>query len=111
MDNAVLKGPALERIRGIHDLSREFNALTGKPHQERLLELMRAHIPEIEELAREGDPHYLIETGDLLILCFELLLEGKADIDEVTRKCFERYENKLTGLIQRHQQTTEGPQS
>ena len=54
---------------------------------------------EIEKLADKKDPHYLIETGDLLILCFELLLEAGVDIDEVVLKCFERYEKKLGELI------------
>ena len=91
---------ALKRIRGIHARSKEFNKRVGMPHQERLLDLMRKHIDEIETLARAGDPHYLVETGDLLILCYELLLESGASIDEVTLKCFERYEKKLKQLIE-----------
>ncbi|MEW5895197.1 MAG: hypothetical protein AB1650_05525 [Candidatus Omnitrophota bacterium] len=90
---------ASNRLKEIHGLSLKFNKLVGKPHQERLLELMRKHVDEIEDLVQKNDPHYLIETGDLLILCFELLLEGGADMDEVMLKCFGRYERKLTGLI------------
>ena len=101
MVKRVMTSEALERIKGIHQFSRLFNAIVGKPHQERLLELMRKHVDEIEELAGTEDPHYLIETGDLLILCFELLLEGGADVDGVTEKCFGRYEEKLKDLIEK----------
>lgn len=99
MGNTVLHDIALMRIKEIHHLSQKFNAMVNKPHQDRLLELMHKHIDEITELAENKNPHYLIETGDLLILCFELLLEGKADIDEVTEKCFGRYERKLSELM------------
>jgi hypothetical protein len=101
MGNTVLYDIALKRIKQIHRLSQEFNAIVHKPHQDRLLELMHKHIDEITELAENKNPHYLIETGDLLILCFELLLEGQADIDEVTEKCFGRYERKLNELIEK----------
>ena len=99
MTDKVLYDGALDRIKKIHQLSQKFNSMLGKPHQERLLELMRKHIDEIEKLADKKDPHYLIETGDLFILCFELLLEAGVDIDEVVLKCFERYEKKLGELI------------
>jgi hypothetical protein len=97
-ENVLLPG-ALERVKAIHQLSLKYNRLVGKPHQERLLELMRHHIEEIEELARGGDEHYLIETGDLLVLCCELLLEAGASVNGVTTVCFGRYEKKLQELI------------
>lgn len=100
MRDKVVEQQALKRIKAIHQLSQRVNAMLGKPHQGRLLELMRKHIDEIEQLAAQQDPHYVIETGDLLILCFELLLEGGADIEEVSLTCFERYEKKLMELIE-----------
>jgi hypothetical protein len=100
MKEEVVNKRSLNRIRNIHQLSQRFNMMVDKPHQERLLELMRQHVDEIEQLADRKDPHYLVETGDLLILCFELLLEGGCSIDEVTQKCFGRYERKLTALIE-----------
>mgnify|MGYP001005871848 CR=1 FL=1 len=100
MKKRIMDAQALERIRAIHQQSAEFNRLVKKPHDERLLELMRKHVEEIQELRNLGDPHYLVETGDLLILCYELLIEGGASIDEVTRQCFERYERKLAHLIE-----------
>ena len=102
MDEGVVEKKALGRIKNIHQLSLKFNEMVGKSHQERLLELMRKHVDELEELANKKDPHYLIETGDLLILCFELLLDGRMEIDEVTQECFGRYERKLSSLIKEH---------
>ena len=99
MGKDIIDAQARKRIENIHQLSKLFNEMVGKPHQQRLLELMRKHVDEIEELVTLKDSHYLIETGDLLILCFELLLEGGAGIDEVAEKCFGRYERKLAGLI------------
>ena len=99
MSEGVFLPGTLERIKAIHQLSLKYNRLVGKPHQERLLELMRHHIEEIEELARGGNEHYLIETGDLLVLCCELLLEGGVSVGGVTEVCLGRYEKKLQELI------------
>jgi len=64
-----------------------------------LLELMAHHIEEIRDLWREGDRHALIETGDLAVLCFELLLEYRVSPDRIMRECFGRYEKKLSVLL------------
>ena len=57
MTDKVLYDGVLDRIKKIHQLSQKFNSMLGKPHQERLLELMRKHIDEIEKLA-----DYLVEV-------------------------------------------------
>ncbi len=100
MPNNIIKEKALERIQDIHKLSSLYNEKVGKEHQERLLELMRKHIDEIEELFASKDKHALVETGDLIILCFEILLEHGASIDEIVEKCFGRYERKLGELLE-----------
>lgn len=89
----------LDRIKKIHKTSQEYNAKLGKDHQERLFELMEEHVAEIKELADKGDKHFLVETGDLAMLCFELMLEHDASIDEILLKCCGRYERKLAELI------------
>lgn len=98
----VLTKSALDEIIKIHQLSRRCNGLRQKEHLAKLLKLMRSHAKEITELYRKGDPHYLTEVGDLMILCFELLLENKKSIDATARSCFGRYEKKLTHLLKRH---------
>jgi len=60
---------------------------------------MRHHIGEIEELALRQDRHFLVETGDLAVLCLELLLEHGVSPDKIMGRCFGRYERKLNGLL------------
>lgn len=100
MNDHVIHPASLERIRGIHRLSEEYNRRVNAGHAGQLLKLMRKHVDEIEALSRDKNPHYLTETGDLAVLCFELILDGGQPIDDILRKCFLRYENKLTGLLQ-----------
>lgn len=96
----AFKKAALQRVKKIHRQSQRYNRLAGMPHTQRLLDLMRKHVREISSLQADKDPHFLIETGDLLILCLELLIEYKVSPDKTLLKCCGRYENKLTGLIQ-----------
>jgi len=36
--------------------------------------MMKEHIVEIEERYHNNDEHWAIETADLIVLCYELLL-------------------------------------
>ncbi|MCD4781518.1 MAG: hypothetical protein K8S27_13370 [Candidatus Omnitrophica bacterium] len=99
MNPPVISSEALSELRYIHKLSLEYNKTVQVGHQERLLDLMRHHVDEIQELLSREDKHGLVETGDLLILCFELLLEHDASIDDILRQCFDRYKKKLTSLM------------
>ncbi|MFH2138690.1 MAG: hypothetical protein ABII88_09295 [Candidatus Omnitrophota bacterium] len=90
---------AKEQINIIHAKSVKLNELRGKVHNEVLLELVREHAKEITELYKEKNPHYLTETGDLLILCLELLREAGMSADEIMEKCYQRYHKKLEKLI------------
>ncbi len=95
----MLDSKDLARIHAIHALSQEYNDRVGVKHQERLLDLMKKHVVEIEELLAQRNPHGLVETGDLLILCFELLIENGRSIDEIIEICMGRYEKKLGELL------------
>lgn len=57
--------------------------------------MMKAHVFEIEELYNEKNEHWAIETADLIVLSYELLLMENKDIDEVFRKCLPRFDKKL----------------
>ncbi len=89
---------AQQRLKAIHALSQRYNEKEGVPHTQRLLELMRHHVVEIQELLALEDKHALVETGDLLILCVELLLEYGVSPDEMLNVCMGRYEKKLGEL-------------
>jgi len=88
-----------KRLKAIHKLSRKYNGQKKQQHEKKLLFLMREHIDEIDLLYKDNDPHCLVEIGDLIILCFEMLLENKHSIDDIVTDCFKRYERKLTSLI------------
>ncbi|MGB2601337.1 MAG: hypothetical protein WBD00_01405 [Candidatus Omnitrophota bacterium] len=93
---------AKEKIQEVHALSQEYNG-KDKPHTQVLLDLVKKHAIEIEELYENGDERFSVEVGDLLILCHELLLEHEKDPDEVMSLCYDRYKNKLAELIEKGQ--------
>ena len=99
MKDTVLQKKFLARTKNIHELSRLYNKKLKNNHKKRLLELMKEHVEEITKLSNKNNRHYLTETGDLIILCFELLIENKVSINKVLLKCFKRYETKLPKLI------------
>ena len=66
----------------------------------RLLQLIKAHAKEIEELYHTNNEHWMIETADLIILCYELLILENKDMDKVFQECLPRYDKKFKKLIQ-----------
>ncbi|HAZ10794.1 MAG TPA: hypothetical protein DCY56_06795 [Candidatus Omnitrophica bacterium] len=88
-------------INTIHGYSTCYNKLLNKNHSLALLELMAEHVDEIRQRHSKGDKHYLIETGDLLILCFELIKESKSCPDVILFRCYGRYHKKLPELIKK----------
>jgi len=89
---------AKKEIEEIHALSKRYNG-KRKTHAEALLKLVRKHTKEICELHRNKDTHFAVETGDLLILCHELLLDQGKDPDEIMDLCYKRYKEKLAELL------------
>jgi len=98
MQKRILNAEAAKRLEAIHKLSQDYNRKLKTNHRKRLMELMKEHVDEISKLCRKNNLHYLTETGDLIILCIELLLEEGVSIDEMLLKCFNRYETKLPKL-------------
>ncbi len=90
---------ARKELKAIHGYSTRYNKLLKKNHSLALLELMVEHVDEIRQRHSRGDKHYLIETGDLLILCLELIKESKSCPDVILSRCYGRYHKKLPGLI------------
>jgi len=91
---------AKKELETIHDYSAHYNKLLRKNHSQVLLDLMVEHIDEIRQRHGNSDKHYLIETGDLLILCLELIKESKSCPDDILSRCYDRYHKKLPRLIE-----------
>ena len=95
---SVLSKNAKQRVTQIHLLSKLINGKTKKAYERKLLSLIDKHAVEIRDLHQKKDKHFLIETGDLAILCFELLKENRKNLDQVLEVCFDRYDQKLLQL-------------
>jgi len=78
----------------------EISKLSNKDDNKKILELIKEHVEEIEELYNENNEHWTIETADLIVLCYELLILENKDIDEVFKKCLPRFDIKLKGLAE-----------
>lgn len=79
------------KLLEITKLSKKIN----KNDKQKILHMMKDHVFEIEELYNEKNEHWAIETADLIVLSYELLLMENKDIDEVFRKCLPRFDKKL----------------
>src|SRR3989338_3459777 len=92
----ILKSEFKKKLIEISKLSDKIN----KQDKNKILHLIKEHIKEIEELYKKGNEHWTIETADLIILCYELLILENEDIDEVFNKCLPRYDIKLKRLAE-----------
>jgi hypothetical protein len=82
------------KLQEISLLSKKIN----KNDKHKILEMMKAHVEEIEERYNNKDEHWVIETADLIVLCYELLLIEKKDIEDVFHRCLPRFDVKLKRL-------------
>ena len=85
-----------EKLKEITELSNKIN----KNNKQKILEMMKEHIEEIEERYNNNDEHWTIETADLIILCYELLIVENKDIDDVFKRCLPRFDVKLNRLAE-----------
>ena len=84
-----------QKLEKITELSMKIN----KEDKQKILQMMKDHIDEIEERYHNSDDHWTIETADLIVLCYELLLSENKDIDDVFDRCLPRFDIKLKGLV------------
>ena len=92
----TLKNDFKKKLMEISKLSDKIN----KQDKNKILHLIKEHIKEIEELYKKNNEHWTIETADLIILCYELLILENKDINEVFNKCLPRYDIKLKRLAE-----------
>ena len=85
-----------EKLIEITELSNRIN----KNDNHKILDMMKEHIVEIEERYDNKDSHWAIETADLIVLCYELLIMENKDIDDVFNRCLPRFDVKLRRLAE-----------
>ena len=83
-----------EKIQHITQLSTKVN----DNDKQKILDMIKHHTVEIEECYHNHDDHWTIETADLIVLCYELLLMEDKDIDDVFTRCLPRFDKKLQQL-------------
>jgi phosphoribosyl-ATP pyrophosphohydrolase len=92
----TLQSEFKNKLNEITELSNKIN----KNDNHKILEMMKEHVEEIEELYKDGNEHWAIETADLIVLCYELLLLENKDIDDVFNRCLPRFDVKLKRLAE-----------
>jgi len=85
-----------DKLLKITELSNKIN----NNDNHKILEMIKEHIDEIEERYNNKDEHWAIETADLIVLCYELLLSENKDIDDVFSRCLPRFDVKLRKLAE-----------
>ena len=85
-----------DKLVDITELSNKIN----KNNNRKILEMIKEHVEEIEERYNNKDEHWAIETADLIVLCYELLLLENNDIDDVFNRCLPRFDAKLKRLAE-----------
>lgn len=85
-----------EKLKEITELSNKIN----KNNKQKILDMMKEHVEEIEELYNDKNEHWAIETADLIVLCYELLIMENKDIDDVFKRCLPRFDVKLKRLAE-----------
>jgi phosphoribosyl-ATP pyrophosphohydrolase len=94
----IINKTFLEKLEQIHALSKNINGKSSEKHTKKLIKMIKDHAKEIKQLHKINNPHFLIETGDLIILCLELLKEHNVSIDDTLEKCIERFSQKLASF-------------
>ena len=90
----VLHDEFKEKLIQITNLSKKIN----ENHKEKIFEMINEHIQEIQELYNENNEHWAVETADLIVLCYELMISESINIDLIFSKALPRFDKKLTKL-------------
>ena len=83
------------KLQQITELSNRVN----NNDKQKILAMIKDHVEEIEELYNDCNDHWAIETADLIVLCYELLISENKDIDDIFTRCLPRFDKKLNMLV------------
>jgi len=89
-----------DKLQQITELSRRVNN-----DKQKILDMMKEHVQEIQDLYNENNDHWAIETADLVVLSYELLIMEDMDIDDVFIRCLPRFDKKLAKLAEEGKST------
>jgi len=92
----ILHSEFEKKVNEKTELSKKIN----KNDKQKILQMIKDHVLEIEELYNVKNEHWTIETADLIVLCYELLLMENKDIDDVFKRCLPRFDIKLKRLLE-----------
>jgi hypothetical protein len=69
--------------------------------KDKIFQMIKEHSYEIEELYKGKNDYRAVETVDITVLCFALLIADKKDINIVFNKCLPRFHSKLDNLSEK----------
>ena len=92
----VLNDEFKNKLSEITELTNKIN----KGNKLKIIEMMKEHVEEIQDLYNKNNDHWAIETADLIVLCYELLLLEELDVDDVFDRCIPRFDVKLKRLAE-----------
>ena len=84
-----------EKIQQITQLSMKVN----NDDKQKIFSMIKDHADEIKELYNDCNDHWAIETADLIVLCYELLISENKNIDDIFPRCLPRFDKKLNMLV------------
>lgn len=88
----------LASLENITSLSEKVNGNDKK----KIFEMIKDHSIEIQELYTKQNSHWAVETADLIVLCFELLVSEDIDINKKFEMCLPRFYKKLNERLKEH---------
>jgi len=81
----------------IKDIIKLSDKLGNDP--QKIIDMMQHHTEEIRELHQKQDKHFAVETGDLIVLCIQLLMMEGYSTKTIMETCYDRFDKKLNKLI------------
>jgi len=90
----MITNKLLKEVKKINEMSVKCQGNVSK-NNEFLLNAMKEHASEIEELFKEKNPHYQKETADMIILALEFLNNNNVSPNEPIKIRLERFKQKI----------------
>ena len=90
----MISEDSIDKLKAINELSLKLHGSKEK-HMEYVLKSMQHHAEEINDLFKSGNPHWSVETGDLMIHCMCMLALNCYDLNVMFETCRKRFLKKI----------------